>query len=119
MCRNLVLVLGDQLDQSSAAFDDVDKDQDVIWMAEVAEESTHVWTHKARIVLFLSAMRHFRDHLFDDGFTVDYQEISEKKKAREPMSLAAALQSSLNRFEKKGLKPNRLICVEPNWMPCV
>ena len=113
MCRNLVLVLGDQLDQSSAAFDDVDKAQDVIWMAEVAEESTHVWTHKARIVLFLSAMRHFRDHLFDDGFTVDYQEISEKKKAREPMSLAAALQSSLNRLEKKGLKPNRLICVEP------
>ena len=113
MCRNLVLVLGDQLDQSSAAFDDVDKDQDVIWMAEVAEESTHVWTHKARIVLFLSAMRHFRDHLFDSGFTVDYQEISEKKKAREPMSLVAALQSSLNRLEKKGVKPNRLICVEP------
>ena len=53
MCRNLVLVLGDQLDQSSAAFDNFDKDQDVIWMAEVAEESTHVWTHKARIVLSL------------------------------------------------------------------
>ena len=79
MCRNLVLVLGDQLDQSSAAFDNFDKDQDVIWMAEVAEESTHVWTHKARIVLFLSAMRHFRDHLLTKGFAVDYHEISEKR----------------------------------------
>ncbi|MEO2001077.1 MAG: cryptochrome/photolyase family protein, partial [Pirellulales bacterium] len=91
MCRKLVLVLGDQLDQSSSAFDGIDKDQDVIWMAEVAEESTHVWTHKARIVLFLSAMRHFREQLLQDGFTVDYHEIGEKKKAREPMSLAMAL----------------------------
>ena len=113
MCRNLALVLGDQLDQSSAVFDGFDTDQDVIWMAEVAEESTHVWTHKARIVLFLSAMRHFRDHLINDGFTVDYQEISEKKKPQEPMSLAAALKASLSRFKKKGSKPERLICVEP------
>ncbi|MDA7975756.1 MAG: cryptochrome/photolyase family protein [Pirellulales bacterium] len=113
MCRNLVLVLGDQLDQSSAAFDNFDKDQDVIWMAEVAEESTHVWTHKARIVLFLSAMRHFRDHLLTKGFAVDYHEISEKKKPREPISLADALKQSLHRFKQKGAKPNRLICVEP------
>ena len=32
-------------------------------MAEVREESTHVWSHKARIALFLSAMRHFRDDM--------------------------------------------------------
>ena len=113
MCRKLVLVLGDQLDQLSSAFDDIDKDQDIIWMAEVAEESTHVWTHKARIALFLSAMRHFREQLLQNGFTVDYQEISEKKKAREPMSLAAALQASLSRFRKKGVRPDCLICVEP------
>jgi deoxyribodipyrimidine photolyase-related protein len=113
MCRNLVLVLGDQLDQSSAVFDDFDTNQDVIWMAEVAEESTHVWTHKARIVLFLSAMRHFRDHLINDGFTVDYREINEKKKSQEPMSLAAALKASLSRFKQKGEIPDRLICVEP------
>ena len=79
MCRNLVLVLGDQLDQSSAAFDDFDKKQDIVWMAEVAEESTHVWTHKAKIAVFLSAMRHFRDQLSHDGFTVDYLELCDKK----------------------------------------
>jgi deoxyribodipyrimidine photolyase-related protein len=52
------------LDAKSAAFDGFDKNQDAVWMAEVAEESTHVWTHKARIVVFLSAMRHFRESLY-------------------------------------------------------
>ena len=58
-----MIVLGDQLNADSAAFDGFDREQDVVWLAEVAEESTHVWTHKARIVLFLSGMRHFRDSL--------------------------------------------------------
>ena len=45
----LVVVLGDQLDIEAAAFDGFDPAQDAVWMAEVAEESTHVWSHKARI----------------------------------------------------------------------
>ncbi len=59
MTRHLVIVLGDQLDESSSAFDDFDLAQDVVWMAEVMEESTHVWSAKQRTTLFLSAMRHF------------------------------------------------------------
>jgi deoxyribodipyrimidine photolyase-related protein len=35
--RNLVLVLGDQLDPDAAAFDGFDADLDAVWMAEVAE----------------------------------------------------------------------------------
>jgi deoxyribodipyrimidine photolyase-related protein len=53
--RNLIVVLGDQLDEASSAFDGFDPAQDAVWMAEVAQESTHVWTHKARIAVFLSA----------------------------------------------------------------
>ena len=49
--RNLILVLGDQLDHASAAFDGFDSKNDVIWMAEVEEETTHVWCHKLRIAL--------------------------------------------------------------------
>jgi deoxyribodipyrimidine photolyase-like uncharacterized protein len=41
--RHLVLVLGDQLDHNAAAFDGFDPAQDRVWMAEVKEESTHVW----------------------------------------------------------------------------
>jgi deoxyribodipyrimidine photolyase-related protein len=61
--RNLVLVLGDQLDAQSSALQGFDAAQDVVWMAEVAEESTHVWSAKQRIAVFLSAMRHFADEL--------------------------------------------------------
>lgn len=41
--RHLVLVLGDQLEPDAAAFDGFDPAQDAAWMAEVTEESTHVW----------------------------------------------------------------------------
>lgn len=44
--RTLVLVLGDHPDRNSAAFDEFDNTQDSVWMAEVAEESTHVWSAK-------------------------------------------------------------------------
>ena len=47
--RHLVIVLGDQLDLQSSAFQGFDAAQDVVWMAEVAEESTHVWSAKQRI----------------------------------------------------------------------
>jgi len=59
MLRRLVIVLGDQLDLDAAAFDDFDPATDAIWMAEVDEESTHVWSSQPRTALFLSAMRHF------------------------------------------------------------
>jgi deoxyribodipyrimidine photolyase-related protein len=57
--RHLILVLGDQLDLEAAAFDGFDATQDAVWMAEACEESTHVWSSKQRITLFLSAMRQF------------------------------------------------------------
>ncbi|TWU30526.1 cryptochrome/photolyase family protein [Bythopirellula polymerisocia] len=104
-CRHLVLVLGDQLNAASSAFDDFDREHDLVWMAEVAEEATHVWTHKARIVMFLASMRHFRDQLLKKHFQVDYRELEDSSNqgtlARE---LAAAV---------KRVRPKRLILVEP------
>ena len=76
--RHLVLVLGDQLDAASAALDDFDPQRDVIWMAEVAEESEHVWTSKPRIAVFLAAMRHFRDAQRSLGRTVQYVELEDE-----------------------------------------
>ena len=76
--RSLYLVLGDQLTTNSSFFKDYDSNKDVIWMAEVKEEATHVWTHKARIVMFLSAMRHFKTELESNGMRFSYTEMTSK-----------------------------------------
>ncbi len=103
MLRDVIVLLGDQLDRESAVFTSADPKQDRIWMAEVREESTHVWSHKARIALFLSAMRHFRDELRATGWTVEYREIDEHP-ATLPGELAKAVAA---------LHPQRIRVVQP------
>jgi deoxyribodipyrimidine photolyase-related protein len=102
--RHLVVVLGDQLDRNSAALDGFDPVRDQIWMAEVAEESTHVPSHQARSALFLAAMRHFADELRAGGWPVDYLALG----SHEFPSLATALADSLAR-----LGPERVVWVRP------
>ena len=113
MRENLILVLGDQLNRRSSAFDGFDATRDRVWMAEVAEESTHVWTHKARITVFLSAMRHFRDALREEGINVDYTALPATPASPEPATLTAALRASLTRCRTENWLPNTLIVVEP------
>ena len=76
--QNLILVLGDQLDERSAAFDDFNPRTDAVWMAEVAHESEKVWVAKPRIAIFLAAMRHFRDALLERGWRVFYRALTAK-----------------------------------------
>jgi len=66
----LVLVLGDRLSHDSPALQSLDTQRDAVLMIEAPGEATHVWSHKARIALFLSAMRRFRDELRGRGITV-------------------------------------------------
>ena len=75
--RNLVVVLGDQLDTGASALQDFDPAQDVVWMAEVQEESTHVWSSKQRIAVFLSAMRHFAQDLRARRLPLDYTQLDD------------------------------------------
>jgi deoxyribodipyrimidine photolyase-related protein len=75
--RHLVIVLGDQLDRDASAFDGFDLAQDIVWMAEVAGESTAPLSAKARTVLFLSAMRHFAADLRAEGLTLDYTRLED------------------------------------------
>jgi len=67
----LRLVMGDQLSAGIAALADI-APGDVVLMVEVVEECTYVAHHQQKIVLFLSAMRHFADDLRGRGLTVDY-----------------------------------------------
>jgi deoxyribodipyrimidine photolyase-related protein len=68
----LRLVTGDQLTRGVTALDGLDKARDVVLIAEVWDETTHVAHHKQKIVLVLSAMRHFAAELRAEGVRVDY-----------------------------------------------
>jgi deoxyribodipyrimidine photolyase-related protein len=99
--RHLVIVLGDQLDLQASAFDGFDPAQDRVWMAEVAEESTHVPSSKPRIALFLSAMRHFAQALRDQhGEVLDYTRLDDANNAG---TLAGELRRTIARLKPQGL----------------
>lgn len=103
--RHLVLVLGDQLDLGSAAFDGFDPKLDAVWMAEVAGESENVWSTQIRTTLFLAAMRHFRARARKAGWRVEYTEMDD---AENRHTLAGELERAGRR-----LRPQRLIVVRP------
>ncbi|KQW43342.1 MULTISPECIES: cryptochrome/photolyase family protein [unclassified Roseateles] len=98
--RNLVVVLGDQLDLDASGFDGFDADHDAVWMAEVAEESTHVWSSKPRTALFLAAMRHFALALQQAGRPLHYTRLDDAGKLG---TLAAQLQADMARLRPAGL----------------
>ena len=102
--RHLVLVLGDQLDRGGSAFDGFDPARDRVWMCEASEESTHVWSSKQRIVMFLAAMRHFAHALRQEGVPLIYRELAEG-------SLAQALGETLASH-----RVQRVVLAEPgDW----
>ena len=106
--RHLVLLLGDQLDRGSSAFDGFDATQDAVWMAEVDDESTHIPSSKQRTVLFLSAMRHFADALRTDGVPLLYRMLDDPANRH---SLAAELDAAITR-----LRPAALVLTAPgDW----
>jgi deoxyribodipyrimidine photolyase-related protein len=104
MLRRLVVVLGDQLDADSAAFDGFDPARDRVWMCEAPAEAHHARSHQARIAVFLSAMRHFRDLLRARGWTVDYLQTGEHPHAGLDQALAASLRQQ---------PAAAVVCVEP------
>lgn len=109
--RTLVLVLGDQLDLDAAAFDGFDPERDAVWMAEAQDESTHVWSSKQRIALFLSAMRHFAQALKDAGRPLHYRRMDDTDATGNEHSLGAKLRTDL-----AALQPQRVVMTAPgDW----
>ena len=103
--RNLIVVFGDQLDARAAAFDGFDNDRDAVWMAEAREESTHVWSTKQRIAVFLAAMRHFREELREKGRRVEYTQLDDRG---ETESLSERLAIDLRK-----LRPDKVVTTRP------
>jgi deoxyribodipyrimidine photolyase-related protein len=107
MTRHLVCILGDQLTLDNPALEDFDPAQDVILMVEARFESEQVWSHKARIVLFLSAMRHFQEALLKK-YPENSQLIYLKIGTHEFTTLQAAWAHYLH-----ALKPQKIVICEP------
>ncbi|HET7883653.1 MAG TPA: cryptochrome/photolyase family protein [Acetobacteraceae bacterium] len=106
--RNLVVVLGDQLDGRSAAFDGFDRTQDAILQMEVREEAAYIPQHRRRLAFFFAAMRHFRDEQRAAGRRVEYSALNDHANRG---SLPAELQ-----HQAKRLKPQQITLLEPgDW----
>jgi deoxyribodipyrimidine photolyase-related protein len=99
--KRLVLILGDQLDLEGTALKNFNFDTDEVFMVESIDEAQYVWSHQAKIALFLSAMRHFAQSLRAQKYPITYLE-------NEPLSIVEALKKKLQQ-DNIGY----LICVEP------
>jgi deoxyribodipyrimidine photolyase-related protein len=101
----LLLVLGDQLDEKMPALSQLDRERDVVLMAEVREEAEHVPSHRQRTTLFLSAMRHYALELLNSGYRVYYVRLDDRANTQ---SLGSEVVRAVER-----LKPECIQVVQP------
>jgi deoxyribodipyrimidine photolyase-related protein len=101
----LLLVLGDQLDGKTPALSRIDRERDVVLMAEVREEAEHVPSHRQRTTLFLSAMRHYALELLSKGYRVCYVRLDDRANTQ-------SLRSEVTRAIER-LKPQCVQVVQP------
>ncbi|HYF61050.1 MAG TPA: cryptochrome/photolyase family protein, partial [Burkholderiaceae bacterium] len=102
--ESLRLVLGDPPSRRNAVLADVDPARHAVVMIEAPGEASHVPSHKARIALFLSAMRHFAAGLRADGLPLEYWPLERDG----PPSLAGRLEALVD-----ALSPAELVVCEP------
>ena len=103
--RDLALVLGDQLWLGNPALQAAADAGGEVLMIEAAGEASHVASHKARIALFLSAMRHFCNQLHQAGWHWHYLTLDDLP---EQSGFGERLQTVLAE-----LQPQRLWACEP------
>ena len=102
----LIIILGDQLSSDLSALDGLDPRSDTVLMMEVMEENTYVRHHKQKIVMVLSAMRHFAQTLRKCGFTVDYVGLDDVGNTG---SFTTELRRAVARHQ-----PSRIVVTEPS-----
>ncbi len=105
MSSTLRVVLGDQLSPGIAALADLDAATDTVLLAEVQAECTYVRHHKQKIVLVLSAMRHFARALAARGVAVRYVRLDDPANTQTLAGEVARAAASL--------KPERIVTTAP------
>ncbi|MFM9956841.1 MAG: cryptochrome/photolyase family protein [Phycisphaerales bacterium] len=97
--------MGDQLSEALPAVGAIARGKDMVLMAEVKGESTHVQSHKQRTVLFLSAMRHFAKALEEAGHKVRYVTLDDPANSH-------GIVSELDRAAA-AVRPSRVVLTRP------
>lgn len=105
MMTTLRVILNDHLSADISSLRSCDKEHDVVLMCEVKEEMTYVKHHKKKIVLLLSAMRHFREELEAKGYNVVYIKLDDKENT-------GSFRGEVQRF-LKGNKIGRVVVAQP------
>ncbi len=103
--RNMLVIFGDQLSMEATAFNELDKKLDAVLMMEVDHEATYIPQHKIRLVLFFSAMRHFRDALVKKGYRVLYTELEDQENTH-------SFAGEIERFVHS-CQPHQVLVTEP------
>ncbi len=103
--KTLRLIMGDQLSRNISALHGIDPDHDLVLMTEVWDEATSVRHHQQKLVLVLSAMRHFAESLRNESIRVDYIYLDEKNNAG---SFSGELKRAIKRHQVE-----KVIITEP------
>ncbi len=101
MPGTLRVVLGDQCSATLSSLEGLDPAADTVLMAEVAGECTYVRHHQKKIVLVLSAMRHFARALRARGVSVHYTTLDDPENTH---SLGGEVLRAVQR-----LRPDRVV----------
>jgi deoxyribodipyrimidine photolyase-related protein len=72
-------ILGDQLSLNNSALRVLDKATDMVVMTESLEHARELSHHKHKLMLCFSAMRHFKQELEQQGYSVCYSQLDENK----------------------------------------
>jgi deoxyribodipyrimidine photolyase-related protein len=102
---SLRMILGDQLSPDISSLTDLDPARDVVLLAEVRAECTYVKHHAKKIVLVISAMRHFSAALAARGVRVDHVRLDDPDNTH---SLRGEMLRAVARH-----KPARVVVTEP------
>lgn len=106
MTKRLIVILGDQLSHDISSLREVDPESDRIFLAEVENEAASVRHHKQKIIMVLSAMRHFASELAERGFHVDYVRLDD-------IDNTGTLVDEIDR-EAKRCHPASIVLTEPS-----
>ena len=102
-CGASIWILGDQLGPDNAALAGARKKEDVLFFVESERGLGKLRYHKQRLVLLLSAQRHFAEEMRKAGWTVD----------EHALGRGVTWESALGAHVKK-YGPERILLAQPN-----